>query len=113
MTSLLVGDYAFARSSADEDLLAIFVGRMYPTRELVTIPCEQKWKYQYAINRLSNFIKNSSVQPLVYMVDRESAFATLMEKAIRNVDITWELVSAVPEPSSVGESQSNDRAERA
>ena len=110
---LLVGDYAFVRNSVDEDLLTIFVGRMYPTRELVIIPCEQKGEDQYAINRLSNFIKNSGVQKLVYMADQESALATLMEKAIRKVGITGELVSAVPEHSSVGESQSNGRAERA
>ena len=47
------------------------------------------------------------------MADQESALATLMSKAVNKVGITGELVSAVPENSSVGESQSNGRAERA
>ena len=77
------------------------------------IPCEQKGEDTYAINRLANFIKNSGVRKLVYMADQESALATLMSKAVHKVGITGELVSAVPENSSVGESQSNGRAERA
>ena len=110
---LLVGDYAFVRSSTDQDLLTLFIGRIYPTRELVIIPCEQKGDDPYAVNRLANFIRNSGVRKLVYMADQESALATLMRNAIDKVGITGELVSAVPENSSVGESQSNGRAERA
>ena len=110
---LLVGYYAFMRSTTDEDLLTVFVGRLYPTREITIIPCEQKGEDMHAINRLANFIKNAGVQKLVYMADQESALATLMENAIQKASISGELVSAVPEHSPVGDSQSNGRAERA
>ena len=49
----------------------------------------------------------------MYMADQESAAATLMEHANREVGITGELVSAVPEHSSAGKSKSTGRAERA
>ena len=110
---LLVGDYASVGSSTDEDLLTIGVGRVYPTRELVIIPHEQKGEDLYASTRLANFIKNPGARTLVCRADQESALITLMEKTIRNVCITGESVSAVPDHSSVGESQSNGRAQRA
>ena len=55
---LLVGDYCFIRDSRDEELLTLFIGRMYPFKSLVIIPCAQKGADDYAISRLANFIKN-------------------------------------------------------
>ena len=64
---LLVGDYAFIRDSRDEDLLTIFVGRMYPSRSIVIIPCQQKGDDPYAVNRLANFIKACGAIKIVHV----------------------------------------------
>lgn len=110
---LLVGDYAFVRSWSDEDLLTIYVGRPYPTKELIVIPCEQKGNDEYAVNRLANFIINSGIKSVVYMADQESALDVFTKAALAKAKIAGEFVSAVPEHSAVGESQSNGKAERA
>ena len=110
---LLVGDYAFVRSWSDEDLLTIHVGRLCHTKELIVIPCEQKGDDEYAVNRLANIIINSGVKTLVYMADLESALDVFTKNALATAKTNGQLVSAVPEHSAVGESQSNGKAERA
>ena len=55
---LLVGDYAFVRSWDDSERLTIYLGRLYPTNELVIRPCDQQGSDDYAISRLSNVVKN-------------------------------------------------------
>ena len=36
---LLVVDYCFVRDSQDQDLLTCLVGRLYPSRAVITVPC--------------------------------------------------------------------------
>ena len=53
------------------------------------------------------------VRQMVYMSDQEGALKALTEAAVNELGLDGNLLSAVPEHSPVGESQSNGRAERA
>lgn len=66
----------------------------------------------YAVDRLATFIKHCAVQKLACRADKESALAAMLTTATKKASITGEPVSAVPEHSAVGGSQSNGRAER-
>ena len=54
---LLVGDYGFVRDSRDEDLLTMYVGRLYPSRAVVAFPVSQKGHDECAVHRLANFLR--------------------------------------------------------
>ena len=56
---LLVGDYCFVRDSRDEDLLTLYVGKLYPSRAVVAIPVQQKGHDAYGCHRLANFLRQA------------------------------------------------------
>ena len=110
---LFVADYCFVRDSRDDDLLTCFVGRLYPSRALIAIPCDVKGPDDYAVGRLVSFLRDCGVKRLVYMSDQEKAIGSMITAAmdVLSGDANW--VGAVRENSAVGESQSNGKAEAA
>ena len=80
---------------------------------MVVIPCSAKGAVdEYAVTMLADFIKSTGVRHLVYMSDQESAIRKLFQAALGKLTIDGEIVTAVPEASAVGESQSNGLSER-
>ena len=110
---LFVVDYCYLRDGRDEDLLTCLVGRLYPSRALISVPCDVKGIDDYAIDRLAEFLKNSGVYRMVHMSDQESALGAVVEAAIKKVSGTTQWAGSVRETSAVGESQSNGKAESA
>ena len=110
---LFVADYCFVRDSRDDDLLTCFVGRLYPSRALIAIPCDVKGPDDYAVSRLVSFLRDCGIKRLVYMSDQEKAIGSMITAAmdVLSGDAKW--VGAVRENSAVGESQSNGKAEAA
>ena len=110
---LLVADYCFVRDSRDEDVLTCFVGRLYPSRTLISTPCDVKGHDDYAVGRLVSFLRDSGVKRLVYMSDQEKAIGSMITGAMEALSGDADWVGAVRENSAVGESQSNGKAEAA
>ena len=52
---LLVGDYCFVKDVRDDELVTLYVGRLYPSRSVVAIPVSQKGACEYGSNRLAIF----------------------------------------------------------
>ena len=50
---LLVADDCYLRDERDEDVLNCFVGILYPSRALISIPCDVKGVDDYAVGRLA------------------------------------------------------------
>ena len=107
---LLVADYCFLRDSRDEDVLTCFVGRLYPSRALVAIPCDVKGEDEYAVGRLVEFLRDCGISRMVYMCDQEPAIGAVIRAAVDQLRIQSTWVGAVKENSAVGESQSNGKA---
>ena len=110
---LLVADYCYVRDSRDQDLLTVFVARLYPSRCMVSIPCDVKGVDDYAVGRLAHFLRCCGVTRLAYMCDQESALGAQNTGAMNMLRGTADWVGAIPENSAVGESQSNGKAESA
>ena len=91
----------------------MYVGKLYPSRAVVNIPCNVKGQHEYAVARLSSFFRDCGLQNIVFMNDQESSPADMIRAALRKSGREGEWVGDVPEVSPVGESQSNGRAERA
>ena len=79
---LLVADYCFVRDARDEDVLTCFVGRLYPSRALISIPCDMKGVDDYAIGRLVEFVKECGINRLVYMCDQEKAIGAMIQASM-------------------------------
>ena len=109
---MLVGDYCFVRDSRDDDLMSMYVGKLYPSKAVVAIPVTQNGYDEQAVHRLANLLRMCGVRRLVYTSDQEGALKALTEAAVNELNFDGDLISAVPEHSPVGESQSNGRAER-
>ncbi|MGB1725710.1 MAG: hypothetical protein ACPHJZ_05285, partial [Limisphaerales bacterium] len=123
---MLVLDYCFIRNSADEDLLTILVGKLYPFRKVFAVPVNMKGNDNAAINRLVDFIRESGVVQYTYRCDQESSLNSMVDRATREASIKALVEEAarrggraatfaplaVPENSAVGSSASNGRAER-
>ena len=110
---LLVADYCYVKDGRNEDLLTCFVGRLYPSRALITIPCDVKGVDEYAVERLTDLLRNSGVTRMVHMSDQEKAIGAMIEASIQKLSGSTEWVGSVKETSAVGESQSNGKAEAA
>ena len=110
---LLVADYCFLRDHRDEDLLTCFVGRLYPSRALISIPCDSKGVDDYAVGRLSSFLKDCGINRLVHMCDQERPLGAMIDASLARLSGTATWVGGVRERSAVGESQSNGKAEAA
>ena len=66
---LFVADYCFLGDEADEDLCTTLVGRVFPSRALIAVPCESKGHDEYSVHRLRSFLKAEGVTQLVYKSD--------------------------------------------
>ena len=79
---------------------------------------DMKGRDEMAIKRLGEFIKSIGMTHFAYRCDQEKSLLALIDEAVLSVGRTavneggHNGVVATPELSSVGESQSNGRAER-
>ena len=110
---LLVADYCFVRNSRDDDVVTVFVGRLYPSRALVAIPCDVRGVDDYAVGRLAQFLRDCGVKRMVHMADQERSLGAMITSAMDLLSGSSEWAGAVRENSAVGESQSNGKAEAA
>ena len=110
---LLVADYCFIRDHRDDDLVTVLVGKLYPSRTLVAIPCDMKGIDEYAVARLSSFLRNCGVRRLAYMCDQAKPLNAMIRSSMLALGGSADWQGAVPENSAVGESQSNGKAEAA
>ena len=72
---------------------------------------KEKGPEDAAVARLANFIRDSGYRRMVYRSDQEPAIRALFEAAAKAAERNLEQFT--PEASSVGESQSNGKAEAA
>lgn len=79
--SLLVADYCFVRDSRDDDVFTRFVGRLCPSRTLISIPCDAKGHDGYAVGRLVSFLRECGAKRLVYMRDPEKTAGAMITAA--------------------------------
>ena len=110
---LFVADYCYVRDSKDDDLLTCFVGKVYPSRALFSVPCDVKGEDPYAVGRLVEFIRSCGIWRMVHMSDQEKSIGAMIDGAMRELGGSTDWVGAVREVSAVGESQSNGKAESA
>ena len=68
---------------------------------------------EYAVNRLTTFLRNCGVNRLAYMCDQENALNAMIRASMNALGGSAEWKGAIPETSAVGESQSNGKAEAA
>ena len=115
---LLVTDYCYLRDSVDQDSLTVLVARIYPWKMTFAVAVDVKGRDEAAIKRLASFIRTCGLQRFNYRSDQEASLLALVEEAIalsgREAHALKpdEVTNAAPELSSVGESQSNGKAER-
>ena len=110
---MFVADYCFIRNARDEDLLVLLVGRLYPSRAVIAIPCDVKGPDAYCVDRLATLWRGCGITEMVYMCDQESSINLCIQESLRKMKLSGEFAGGVPENSAVGESQSNGRAEAA
>ena len=107
------------RDARDEDVTTVFVGRLYPSRNIfATVVSEKGVGDEIAAKLLADFLRDNGVKHLVYKSDQERSIKTfidssLMLAGVASTEDDDAVLCAVPEYSAVGESASNGRAERA
>ena len=109
---LLVADYCFVRDHEDKVLAKVLVAKLEPSNLLLCTVVDEKGVNEAAVARLSQFIKESGYSHIAYRSDQELPLRALFEAAFIHATRQGEL-QLVPEASSVGESQSNGKAESA
>ena len=111
---LLVLDYCFFRTEAEDENLKVLVGKLYPSRKTFACAVNEKGVNAYAVARLTEFVRQSGLHKFVYKCDQESSIYALVEEAVKKAGRACDWTDAtVPENSAVGSSASNGRAERA
>ena len=113
---LMVADYAYLRDHIDQELATILVVRLLPSNLVMSIVCDEKGLDDRVTARLAQFIKESGYAHISYRSDQERSIRALFEDAFVKSTRQGELFNPrlqqmVPEASSVGESQSNGKAE--
>ena len=111
MAPLLVADYCFVRDNDDKQLAKVLVCKLEPANMMLGLVVDEKGNDEPTVTRLAQFIKDSGYMHIVYRSDQEPAIRSLFEAAAKHVGRSIE--QFVPEASSVGESQSNGKAEAA
>ena len=115
---LLVGDFAFLRTTNDDDSLTVFVGKVMPQRVVIAMGLDQKGATPENVSRLAKFIRSIGLTRFAYKSDQEKAITSLIDAAAIEANRTaipegpTEDIVAASELSSVGESASNGLAER-
>ena len=107
---LLVADYCFMKDNDDQEITTVLVARLYPAKAILATACPSKGVDDHVIARVAAFVKDSGYTKLIYRSDQEPSLRALLEESFKKASAD-RLVQAVPEASSVGESQSNGRAE--
>ena len=110
---LLVANYCYLRDRRDEDLITCFVGKLYPSRCMIAIPCDVKGVDDYANSRLTRFLRNCGITRLAYMCDQEKPLNAMIRASMHELGGSADWKGAILENSAVGESQSNGKAESA
>ena len=98
---LLVADYCFVQDKRDEDLLTCFVGRLYPSRTVIAIPCDVKGVDDYAVGRLTQFLKGCGITRLAYMCDQEKPLNAMIRASLAELGGSADWAGAIPENSAV------------
>ena len=123
---LFVVDYCFIRNAADEELITLLVGKLYPFRKVFCCVVDSKGTDPHAVTRLVEFLRDAGVHKFTYKCDQESSLNAMMDVATREMNIQRYMDEAIrrsgragtfvpltdPENSAVGSSASNGRAER-
>ena len=78
---LLVGDFAFVRTTSDEETLTIFVSKVLPQRAVFAMALDQKGANPENVTRLAKFIRNVGLTQFAYRSDQEKAIIALIESA--------------------------------
>ena len=75
--------------------------------------CDVKGADDYAVGRLTEFLKNAGITRMVHMSDQETSLGAMIEASIEKLRGVTTWAGSVRETSAVGESQSNGKAEAA
>ena len=75
------------------------------------MPCDVKGYDEYAVGRLTEFIRNAGVTRMVHMSDQETSLGSMIQASIEKLGGSSTWAGSVREVSAVGESQSNGKAE--
>ena len=60
----------------------MLVARLYPTKDLLPVYCDQKGVDDYVITRLVAFIRDTGYTKVVYKSDQESSIRAMFEQAL-------------------------------
>ena len=106
------------RDARDEDVTTVFVGRLYPSRNIFAAFVSEKGVGDEIAARLfADFLRENGVTHLVYKSDQERSIKTFIDSSLMMAGVAKTeddaVLCAVPEYSAIGESASNGRAERA
>ena len=96
-------------------MATILVARLYPSKALLAVYCDQKGVDDYVITRLAAFIRDTGYTKVVYKSDQESSIRGMFEQAFRRSGRHGErynpqLKQFIPEASAAGERQHNGKA---
>ena len=80
---MLVADYRIVRDCQDNEVATVGVGRLYPSKALVAVVCNQKGLDDHVVTRLAHFIPDSCYNHIVYKSDRERPVRAVFEEALR------------------------------
>ena len=58
---LFVVDYCFIRNAADEELITLLVGKLYPFRKVFCCVVDSKGTDPHAVTRLVEFLRDAGV----------------------------------------------------
>ena len=68
---LFVMDYCFIKHAGDDRWLTVLIGRMYPSRAMLSAPCNHKGADPHVTARLASFFRACGVNSMTYMCDQE------------------------------------------
>ena len=110
---LLVADYCFVKDHIDDATTTVFVAKLYPSNLILSTVADEKGASDAMVARLAQFIKETGYSHVAYRSDQEPAIRSLFEAAFTLAVRNGQVLQFTPEASSVGESQSNGKAESA
>ena len=80
---LLVGDYAFVRSTGDDHLVPVLILRLKPFGIYLAIVVPNKGVHDWVVQRVSRFILDSGLLQFSYRADKEPSIVALFQEACR------------------------------
>lgn len=105
-----MADYCFTKDNQDEGITTVLVARLHPAKAILASVCPSKGVDEHVIAPVTAFVRDSGYLKLIHRSDQEPPLRALLEESFKKASDA-QLQQAVPEASSVGESQSNGRAE--